>query len=213
MLMARRVLLLSPHPDDAELGAGCAAQTFLREGLPVEVLVFSSTENVFGRSHAEQLLAEMRASLATLGIEEERTTVLKFPTREFGANRQALLDDLIKFRENFSPDLVLGPSPTDLHQDHGVVASEALRAFRGASYLGFDTYWNEFESVPNHFLEVTQEMLNLKQRALAKYQSQAPRSYFSPENIEAQARVRGVQSGTRFAEAFHVVRLFSRAMG
>ena len=45
---------------------------------------------------------------------------------------------------------------------------------------------------------------------LGQYRSQGLRSYAAPEYIEGLARVRGVQCGSLFAEAFEAIRVIIR---
>ena len=53
-----------------------------------------------------------------------------------------LLEDLIKIRASFRPDLVSVPSLGDTHQDHHVIAEEALCAFQSTTLLAFELLWN-----------------------------------------------------------------------
>jgi hypothetical protein len=53
---------------------------------------------------------------------------------------------------------------------------------------------------------MSDQNLDTKIAALAKYESQKHRTYANPEFIRSLASTRGVQIGKRYAETFEVVR-------
>jgi len=119
------------------------------------------------------------------------------------------LDDIIKFRKNINPDLVLIPSINDIHQDHATIANEAVRAFKFCNILCYEMPWNNFNFESTSFMLLSDEHLNTKIEALKKYKSQEHRSYSNEGFIRALASVRGVQVGQKYAEVFEVVRLIN----
>lgn len=103
-------------------------------------------------------------------------------------------------------DLVLMPSLMDIHQDHQIIAEEAIRAFKHISILSYELPWNNFHFSNTCLVHLNEVHVRKKIFALAAYQSQTHRNYFSKEFIEGLAKVRGTQANCQWAEAFEVVR-------
>lgn len=200
-----RVLVVAPHADDAELGAGGSIRRWIEAGVDVHVLNLSDTSNINGRPFGENLRLESAAAAEVLGVPMKNLHFANFPLRNFSSERQEILDYLIEKRKNLFPDLVIGPSLGDAHQDHGVVAREVGRAFKGKTVIGFDTYWNMTLQRPEYVLEVSEKHIEAKLNALREYKSQSSRPYMRQELVLGQARMRGLPAGFEFAEAFSII--------
>jgi LmbE family N-acetylglucosaminyl deacetylase len=105
--------------------------------------------------------------------------------------------------------VVLAPSVGDIHQDHGVVASEALRAFKRTTLLGYEIPWNTFRFHRQAYVVLEDEHVDAKVRALSCYRSQQHRNYANEEYIRNLARTHGIEIGRGHAECFEVVRWVS----
>lgn len=193
------VLVLSPHTDDAELGCGGTIARFVEEGLPVTVVAFSSAHE------PERLAAEFRAAMEALHVAEH--ILYDAPVRLFCEHRQAILDRLIWLARRVQPHLVLMPSSWDVHQDHQVVHTEAMRAFKGVSCWAYELPWNQRSFSTVAFVGLEQRHIDQKWAAVQQYRSQEARAYCSRPFLDSLARVRGVQANREFAEAFHVIRM------
>lgn len=191
------VLVVSPHTDDAELGCGGTIARFIEDGAHVHIVAFSA-------GHEPELLgAEYHRAAALM---RTPTELFDIPVRRFGEARQTILDQLVCLRDLLSPGTVFVPSGADLHQDHRVVHDEALRAFKQVTMWGYELPWNHIRFSAQGFVKLELRHIVRKQEALACYESQQDRAYFSPAFIESLARVRGIQIGEEFAEAFEVIR-------
>ena len=202
--MFERILILSPHTDDGELGSGGCISKFIREGREVFHAVFSD-----GRPIAETsiLLKEFQDSSKILGLLSENLIVEKFEMRNFEKDRQEILDKMIYLQKNLKPDLVFIPSTKDLHQDHMTISREGIRAFKlFSTILGYEEPWNNLMFETSCFIEILEEDLQKKLQALDCYKSQQNRYYFSDEFICSLAFTRGTQIKTRYAETFEVLR-------
>ncbi len=204
-----RVLVLSPHTDDAELGAGGTIARFLDEGKEIHYIIFSVCEaSVPEGLPIDTLKKECLRSLKSMGILTERIHMLNYQVRTFPEYRQKILDDLIEFKNHIIPDLVLVPSSQDMHQDHGVIYWEALRAFKKESSIwGYEHPWNNLTFTTDIFINLNEEHLGKKIRALKEYQSQRNRGYMDEKNIRSLAITRGAQLDLPYAEAFELIRL------
>jgi len=210
VLRARRILALSPHTDDSELGCGGLLARALEGGAEVYVAAYSSAaESLPAGAPRDTLRHECREALLRLGVEPECVLLRDFPVRRFAEHRQPILEDLVALRRELAPDLVLLPASTDVHQDHQVVHAEGVRAFKEATILGYELPWNHLEFRCQAFATLEPHHLERKEHALAAYRSQAAlgRPYFAPGFAAALARLRGTQAKAPLAEAFEVVRL------
>jgi LmbE family N-acetylglucosaminyl deacetylase len=143
-----------------------------------------------------------------MGIPSESTTIFDYYVRTFPDHRQEILEDLIKYKEQYSPDLVLVPSSQDTHQDHAVIYWEALRAFKkDSSIWGYEHPWNNLTFTTDIFIRLEEKNLDKKIKALKEYRSQSNRTYMDEKNIRALACTRGAQLDIPFAEAFELIRL------
>lgn len=201
-------MVLAPHTDDGELGCGATVARLLREGAYVTYVAYSSAaESLPAGMPPDQLVREVREATMRLGIPEEQLIVYDYQVRKLNYHRQDILESMVALRERLRPDLVFVPSRSDVHQDHGTVTAEALRAFKQLSILGYELPWNNLSFDADCFVAVAAEDVALKSRALAAYESQAGRAYMQPDFAESLARVRGTQVGVEFAECFEVIRL------
>jgi LmbE family N-acetylglucosaminyl deacetylase len=191
-----KVLVLAPHTDDEALGCGGAIARHIHEGDEVHTIAFSTC----GR---KDLSMEARAASRALG---STIDIKDFEVRRFDRDRHKILDLLIALREKEKPDIVYLPCSVDIHQDHEVVHKEGFRAFKNCTVLGYELPWNCRSFETGRFTRIDPSHLEAKKQAIAEYKSQAHRPYCCPVFTEAQARFRGLQAGTTYAEAFEVIR-------
>lgn len=124
------ILVVSPHPDDAELGAGGAILRFKAEGLRVGVLDLTSGEPTpFGSP--EIRARETAAATEILGLDWREN--LGLPNRRLEPTLEARALLAGKFRVT-RPRWVLAPYWVDAHPDH-VAATELIEAARFWSKL------------------------------------------------------------------------------
>jgi LmbE family N-acetylglucosaminyl deacetylase len=109
-------------------------------------------------------------------------------------------------RADIKPELIFMPTITDVHQDHHTIAEEGMRAFKFNSILSYELPWNNFSFTTSSFVHLSENDIQTKVNALQAYQSQAHRPYSDEDFIRSLARTRGVQIGTKYAEAFELVR-------
>ncbi len=204
-----KVLVLSPHTDDAELGAGGTIARMVEEGKDIRWVVFSGCEDSIPECLPKDILRkECLNATEVLGVLAEKVTMLDFQVRTFPDHRQEILEGLVEFKDHFSPDLVLIPSSHDTHQDHATIYWEALRAFKkGSSIWGYEQPWNNLTFTTDIFVKLNPEHLERKIRALKEYKSQSHRSYMNERNIRSLLYTEGSQLDEGQAEAFELIRL------
>lgn len=205
----KNILVLAPHTDDGELGAGGTIHKFIEQGCSVDYVAFSAAEDSVPEGFNRDVLrTEVLNATSELGILSDNVTVFSYKVRTFPSHRQQILDDLIKVRQKKDYDLVLTPSTMDIHQDHKTVTEEAIRAFKQKTMLGYELIWNNLTSVSTCFVKLNASNVKAKSLAMNEYKSQKGRDYTSGEFISSLARTRGVQMGTEYAECFEVIRMY-----
>ena len=209
-LKYKKILVLAPHTDDAELGCGGTIAKFLEDGSEVFVAVFSTAEESVPKGSPQDILEkEFYQAMETMKISKKHLFVYKYKVRKLSYFRQDILEELVKLRDLINPDLVLLPSGQDVHQDHQVIHSEGIRAFKNLSILGYELPWNHITFSTQAFMELEYRHIAAKWKALESYTSQIKlqKPYFTKEFIEGLAKVRGTQINKDWAEAFEVLRV------
>jgi LmbE family N-acetylglucosaminyl deacetylase len=205
--MFKRILILSPHTDDGELGCGGSIARFVEESKEVFYAALSCCEKSVPEEYPVDILRiEVKKATGVLGIKERNLLLYEYEVREFPRLRQEILDTLIEIRAKLQPDTVFTPSSYDTHQDHKVTREETLRAFKECTILGYEQPWNNITFDTTAFVLLEDRHLRKKIEALNCYESQKGRAYLSDEFIESLARTRGVQINAKYAEVFEVIR-------
>lgn len=205
----KKVLLLAPHTDDAELGCGGTMAKMLENGIEIHVAAFSTARASLPEGSDPDLLRnEFVASMDLFGIPREQLYIYDYEVRKLNYSRQEVLEELVRLRANIAPDMVLVPSGSDLHQDHQVVHNEGLRAFKEVTVWGYELPWNHISFSAQAFVTLEKRHLDKKWEALKLYESQfvKQRQYFTEEFIYGLAKVRGTQVRSEYAESYEVIR-------
>jgi len=207
MINLSKILILGPHTDDGEFGCGGTIAKFIEEEKELYYATFSCAEESVPEGLPKDiLLKEVKASSKVLGIPEDNLLIYRYPVRKFDHYRQDILEDLVRLRNDINPDLVLMTSPHDLHQDHYVIATEGLRAFKFTSILGYEMPWNNINFETRSFIHLEERHIQKKLDSVKCYRSQTGRKYANEEFIRGLATTRGVQCGANYAETFEVIR-------
>lgn len=203
-----KILILAPHTDDGELGCGGSIAKFCSEGLNVYYAAFSiCSRSLSPGEDPDTLSTEVAKATSVLGVKKENLILFDFDVRRFPEFRQEILEEMISIKTKINPDMVFVPSPTDIHQDHQVISEEGLRAFKNTTIFGYEMPWNNLSFNTRSFIRLEEHHLKKKVNALLEYKSQSYRSYLNGSFILSLAKIRGVQIGSEYAEAFEVIRL------
>ena len=204
------ILILSPHTDDAELGAGGTITKYLSEGHKIKWVVFSTAEESLPIDLPSDTLSnEFTNVYKSIGLNDDDVKIFHFKVRHLNYHRQEVLEELYKIKNSFNPDLVIGPSMNDLHQDHKTVAEEMIRAFKSSSsIISYELPWNHLTFNTQMFIKLDEAQIGKKLEMLNHYKSQIKlgRYYFSEDFIRGLAITRGAQINHKFAEALEVIR-------
>jgi LmbE family N-acetylglucosaminyl deacetylase len=203
----QKVLILAPHPDDAEFGLGGTLIKLLGMNKEIHLAVFSlcekSTPEGFPAGSIEK---ELEESCAFLGINKAYLHIFDFDVREFPAHRQEILETMVKMRDALDPDLVFLPCSSDIHQDHNTIYNEGVRAFKYYNMLGYEMPWNNFGFNSYVFVNLTKEQIDKKIKALEIYKTQSAKPYSNGKFVESLAKIRAIQIKKQYAESFELIR-------
>lgn len=209
MLSARRIMAISPHPDDSEIIAGGFLFKAVMRGASVRLLVVtdgSKGTRKKGENMAEKRKMEQLESAEILGIGDVKFLGIGDtytpPPRE-------LLDILLPEMRDFSPDLVITNDPFlryEVHPDH---INVGLAVMQSVLFFEFPNIGNgEVKSSapslalspsdePNVFINIDNEF-NIKLNALREHRSQK----LDLNWITDLSRYYGRYANSVYAEAF-----------
>jgi bacillithiol biosynthesis deacetylase BshB1 len=210
-------LVIAPHPDDAELGAGGTILLLKSQGHRVGVLDLTSGEPT-PHGSVEIRQRETAAATALLGLDWRGN--LGLPNRSLVADLDARRQLAVALRE-LRPRILLAPYWEDAHPDH-VAASALVDASRFWAkltktdmpgepfYPGRVLYYFSVHLLlhiqPSLILDITPH-IDKKMEALACFRSQfiEGRPTAAPtilDDLRDRARYWGWAIGTRYGEPF-----------
>ena len=225
MRLYNRILVVAAHPDDEILG--CGGLLSLQSALGASIRVIFIAEGSSCRysspsvDQAQNDIVHRNAcahrSLSLLGVNE-----LRFFNLPCGRLDTLPIIDINKIIESeirdFDPVLILSHSPDDNNNDHKLVSRSLSMATRPYScqvpeILFFEilssSEWNFSNPFrPNIFCQLQDEHVDNKINALLCYDTEINEFPYprSPEGIRTLAKLRGMQSGFPYAEAFSLYR-------
>ena len=196
-----RVLCLGAHSDDLEIGCGGTMLWLARRYAPLSVdwVVLSADDSV-RRAEAEAGAAAILAGAAERHVRLERFRDGFFPF--VGAE---IKEYFAALGRDVTPDLVLTHQRHDLHQDHRLVAELTWQTFRRTLVLEYEIpKWDGDLGTPSVYVPLPEDVVEAKLRILtATFASQRTKSWFAPETFRSLLRIRGVEAGAPYAEAFY----------
>ena len=170
----------------------------------------------------------VHATVAVLSASAERASEATASAAAFFGGAERLSVHALDYRDGFlpkcandikdwacatlepvRPHLVLTHRRDDAHQDHRVAAELSWQTFRGARLAEYEIpKWDGDLDRPNAYVALDAETLGRKLALLAEhFPSQHGRAWYDDETFRGLARVRGVEAGARYAEAFHCAKM------
>jgi len=204
----KRILILSPHTDDAEIACGGSMLAWARDSEVYHTAFSACEENILKGTPRTATREEFARANKYAGV-KGHWIQHDYPVRDFAKHRAEIARDLGNLRRDFHPDLVVGPSLHDCHQDHRVIHEEMIRIFRrDASILCYEMPRNDLGFVPQAWKKISSEDAHRKVVLVSQYASQVAKknSFMDADSILAALRFRGQQVNAEFAEAFETPR-------
>jgi LmbE family N-acetylglucosaminyl deacetylase len=196
-----RILVVSAHADDAEIGAGCTIARLVAERPDAEVtwLVLSAADPIRvaeARASAERLLAGVARSIVDIGALRDGYLPYLGPAAK----------DALAVHGGTDPDLVLSPRRDDAHQDHRHLAELVPQVFRRATVLEYEVpKWDGDLGTANLYVPLTAAQGTAKvEHVLGVFRSQQGRDWFTEDTLRGILRLRGIEcrAPEGIAEAF-----------
>lgn len=225
-----KILIIVAHPDDETLGCGGFIIKSIKNKKKISILVLG--EGVSARFEKGQ--EESKKSLIARNIREKEflkcLKFLKVKNYELHKNHCTKFDkyplsDFTKIIEKkinkLKPDTIITHNQYDTNIDHKIIYEAVNVACRPSNQhkvkkiLTFEipcsthlSMKNNFK--PNYYLDITKEF-NDKIKAIKIYKNELRKYPFprSIEGIKALSKLRGMQSGCIYAEAYHLEREIS----
>ena len=212
-MSAKNVLAVGAHADDVEIGCGGTVALHTQRGDKVIILIMAESAYTYydGRvlRTEEEWKTEEARGAEVLGA---KLINLGFKTKEVPYSRESI-ESINRVIDEYNIDMIYTHWYHDSHQDHRRTTQSVLSAGRyvknilmyepeypaGRSYLGFRN---------QYYVDIT-STFDIKMEALKQHKSQI-RKYGEKmflEAVEARARHRGYEIGSRYAECFEVMRL------
>lgn len=215
------LMAIGAHHDDNELVAGTLA-LHASAGWRIVSVVMTDGCWIRGRASPDHVAireAESLAAAKLLGIE---TAFLRLPEGNLECASLAQRNAVIELLRQHRPHLVITHPPRDYHADHEAtsrIVEQAVMQCHNACVATSappcsvppllyysDAWFVPFE--PDEYVDVGGHM-DLKLRMLECHRSQLPADGISQEGdmldlARLQSRVRGVEAGVRYAEAFRI---------
>lgn len=215
------LLVLAPHPDDAEIHCGATIAAHVRQG--TSVVVVDATRGELGsRGSAAERQREAQAAATILGLQARDN--LELPDGGLMSGDRTQRDAVVEALRRHAPRTVLTIGPAARHGDHlalhaltcSAVKMAALHKFPSAfpAVANIRLWWYEAELPlvnPLMLVLCSEADWEKKRAAVTCYGSQLAGStgpattIATPEFtrwIESRGRTWGFQAGAPYAEAF-----------
>ena len=212
------VLIIAAHPDDEVLGMGGTIKKLKKQKNTISLCVVSEGASA---QYNDPKMIEVRKNACLksgklLGI--SKFYFLDFPDARLDSISQLEINkELEKIIDKTKPAVVYTTPSHDLMKDHSIVFDCTLVATRPSSSSVKQLFSYEIPGptkkpfVPNTYENISNE-IDFKIKALKIYKSEInkfphPRSI---ESVQSLAKIRGVESGLKFAEGFRLIRNISK---
>ena len=209
------ILVIAPHPDDEVLGMGGTIKKLSKKN---KIILCVVSEGATAQYKDKKMIKVRRDSCKKtakiLGISQ--TIFLDYPDMRLNLSHLDINKKLEEIIEKYRPEIVYTAPKNDLNLDHQMVFNSTLVACRPKSgvkqILCYEIQGNtKVPFVPNVFENIEKEF-PYKIKGFKMYKSEIeefpnPRSIIAIENLAIQ---RGIESGTKKAEAFELIRVVNQ---
>jgi LmbE family N-acetylglucosaminyl deacetylase len=198
-----KVLCLGAHPDDVEIGCGGTLLELATRGeTTVSTVVLTATPERRREAETAGVHFFPNGNVTVLGLPDSRLP------EHWGATKTAL-ENLSQLHQ---PDVLFVPRIDDAHQDHRLVGQLASTVWRDALILHYEIpKWDADLVPPTHYIAVSEDNARRKVELLnLSFPSQCHRDWWDDELFLGLMRLRGIESRTRYAEAFFAAKVALR---
>jgi LmbE family N-acetylglucosaminyl deacetylase len=138
-----------------------------------------------------------------------RVIIHQFADGYFPYHGQSIKQAFETLKGQVEPDLIITHWASDAHQDHRLINELTWNTFRRNTILEFEIPKYDGDlGRPNVYVPLSSEDRQRKVRyLLSTFPTQAGKHWFSEDTFLAILRLRGVECGEAYAEAFHARKL------
>jgi LmbE family N-acetylglucosaminyl deacetylase len=216
-----KIIVVSPHPDDETLGSGGALLKYKAQGSDIYWINITNMKEEYGYK-AEEVLRKLQQ------IEQVKEAYQFDGYFDLGLqpaslekyNSSDIIRKISRIFEEIEPNVVILPNPSDIHSDHKRVFDWCFSCTKVFRYPYIDTILTmeilsetDFGNVngnfiPDYFVDIT-DSFSKKLEIIKLYKDEIGKHPFprSEEGLEAIAKLRGISAGTKYAEAFKVIKI------
>jgi LmbE family N-acetylglucosaminyl deacetylase len=198
----RSVVLVGAHPDDIEIGAG-GLLLRLADAVPAVQVRYVLCGGVQAR-HAEA----RAAAVAFLPSADITFDLHDLPDGRLPGHWNEV-KQIIQDAAAAPADLVVAPSRFDAHQDHRLLGELAMTGFRDQVVVHYEIpKWDGDMGRPNLYVPLTNAQAARKVELLnTHFPSQKAHDWWDDEVFFGLMRLRGMESRSRYAEAYTASKL------
>ena len=205
----QKVMVFSPHPDDETIACGGYIIESVQRGAEVKIVLVTD-----GNKHGLKDLrySEFKTATRLLGVPVNHLVFLNYPDGRLAQQNQTELEKTFQNQiDSYNPNIVLYPHPSDKHPDHATTGKivEKILGYSPNKIIAYkylvhhDLYPRPKKYAPDLYtlppislisvdggwerLMLSEEIENLKQKALKSYKSQL-KNPFLKELLESSIR-------------------------
>ena len=216
--MAKKILVIAPHPDDETLGCGGTLLRHYAEGDEIYWLIMTTITEHLGFEKERLYLRKQEINAVSAKYQFSITHQAKFATTTLDAvSNNEIINEVSSFMSKVKPDTIYIPYRNDIHSDHTAVFDAVascsksfrypflrrIRVYETLSETEFSIRTDDGGFRPNLWIDIS-PYLEEKIEIMRLYKGEIEEHPFprSEKNIRALATLRGATAGLNAAEAF-----------
>ena len=219
----KKVLVIIAHSDDESFGCGGLIKKLAVKKNKVGIISFTNgvgSRNKYNLKDIDERKNHSIKASKILGF--KWLAQYDYPDNQLDKISILEIVKLIELhKKKFLPDIVITHNFYDLNIDHRIIAEATLTAFRPEpnsklkEILTFETPSStDFRIlkraknfIPNYYVNI-EKYLNFKIKAIKAYKKEVKKNPHSRSinGIKNLSKIRGHQSGMKYAEAFEIIR-------
>ncbi len=219
----KNVLIVVAHSDDESFGCGGLIKSLSEKKYKLYAISFTNGVGSRGKRTEKDIEERKKHSIKASRILGFRWLAqYNFPDNQLDKITLLEIVKIIeKHKKILNPEIVITHNFYDLNIDHRIIAEATLTAFRPEpkskckeiitfeipSSTDYRMLKRSKNFVPNYFVNI-QKYLNSKIKAIKSYKNELkkPPHSRSIEGIKNLSKIRGNQSGVKYAEAYEIIR-------
>ncbi len=195
-----KILCLGAHSDDIEIGCG---------GTLIKILSnYNVTQIkwvVFATNEERKKEALNSANIYLKDIKNKNISIFNFRDGFLPYHAIEIKEEFEKLKKEIDPDIIFTHYHKDKHQDHRLINELTWNTYRNHLILEYEIpKWDGDIGNPNFFVDLNENTISRKNQLLQDcFISQTSKHWFDNETFKALPRIRGMESASKYSEAFY----------